>query len=177
MELSKCAINLSLVERSLLPGTSFNIQRGDVNIINGEDGDVWCKYEGLDLYWRRVSIGQRQQPSEYVKEALLDPQYVYLVTAPHFDAVKIGYSKQCPCRTMQRYKTLLGSKMIMFFAKVIFASFEEKRMHSKFSSKRIEGELFKKEDLISYLQYLKDVGQIECKTNTYCWESIWHLRW
>lgn len=85
---------------------------------------------------------------------------VYLVTAPHFKAVKIGRWSGSPDKLRMRYKTLLGKDIWMAWIHVANERAVEAETHVTFASTQIDGEVFEKQHIKGYIRYLKTKGTL-----------------
>jgi len=132
----------------------FNVPAG--NLIREEHGHVYvhpmlmagvvrhCKgAEGKDM----IPITRRKE-----KEG-----FVYLVTSPVCNAIKIGSWRSCIKSLRTRYITPYGLDLVITAGRSTDCGATEKEMHKRFASHRINCELFAKEFHQEYIAVLKEL--------------------
>jgi hypothetical protein len=83
--------------------------------------------------------------------------YVYAVTAPYYNAVKLGFWTKPIELLCDRYKVLLTTDMTIVTGSVMDARSAEARLLVHFEKHRIQGEVFDKghwEDYVKYIETL-----------------------
>ncbi len=85
--------------------------------------------------------------------------YVYTVTSPVLNAIKIGFWRSFYEGLVQRYKTVYGNNVQIHVVTTFNARDLEKKVHIHFDKYRITNELFQKEYLARYNKYLDKQDQ------------------
>jgi len=85
--------------------------------------------------------------------------FVYLVTSPLVDAIKIGSWRSCVKSLRNRYITPYGLKLVIRLGRTTNCAATEKKMHTKFASCRVSCELFRKEFYQEYITGLQELTE------------------
>ena len=84
--------------------------------------------------------------------------YIYCITAPTVNHVKIGIWRSSIDNLYKRYQTYYGNKLNLYYYKIYNVFENEKQCHNIFSKYLISNELFLKSKLNIYLNYLEDIS-------------------
>jgi hypothetical protein len=82
---------------------------------------------------------------------------VYLVTCDILNGVKIGFWRSSLITLKQRYTTSYGSNIKILFCRTNIAPTLEKQIHDTFNHYNLSNEIFRKDKLDEYLEYIKNV--------------------
>lgn len=80
---------------------------------------------------------------------------IYIVSAPHLDYVKIGYSKQSKLNISSRYAVYWGEDIEIETFPTTQVRNQETIIHKHFHKYNISGELFHKQYLGEYIEYIQ----------------------
>ena len=86
---------------------------------------------------------------------------VYFITCDILNGVKIGFWRSNMNALKARYTTPYGKNCKIIFYKTDNAPELEKDIHYRFSEYRVTNEIFKKENFDDYLNFMKNIKQLE----------------
>ena len=87
--------------------------------------------------------------------------YIYIVSSPLIGVVKIGYWTGNENELYSRYRMVYGQDVILHFKYVENVREVEKEIHNYFNEYNISGELFEKDKLDLYIEYLNELVETE----------------
>lgn len=82
--------------------------------------------------------------------------YIYLVTSNILNGIKIGFWRSSLISLKSRYVTTYGKDVKILFAKTLHAPLLEKRVHNRFKQYNICNEIFLKDKLDEYIDYISN---------------------
>jgi hypothetical protein len=87
--------------------------------------------------------------------------YVYCVTSDLLNAIKIGFWRGSICSLKKRYTTSYGKNLTLHYVYTKYPCVLEKECHKYFNKQKITNELFEKEHIKKYIDYLDKNIKIE----------------